>query len=169
MTRVADRVQSRRLRIAIRIVVGALAATIAVFAVWIVGFESQWAVAAVLAVGPVGAVLATRKFDDDAPWDPPAREAPRGTRLTVTTIEHSLAACDRLSRSAIVRPVQALLISERDDRLARLTVLRRLRALLGPDALTLLQPNDDNSVSSAAIAKCLDDIERLRTHQQTAR
>ena len=73
-----------------------------------------------------------------------------------------------------------------DDRLARTTLVRRMRelltaelhhrglesanrsddiivALLGPDALTILQPNDSNPVTTAAIARCLDALERLAT------
>jgi hypothetical protein len=119
------------------------------------------------------------------------RVAPRSTRLTVATIEHALAACDRLARPRAIRTLQALVYAERDDRLARLTVMRQLRALLiaelydrghdrglasadasdeavarllGPTARAILEPHDDHPVSSAAIARCLDAIERFDTN-----
>lgn len=163
------------------------AAVVAAVAVWLAGFDAFWAIATVLAVGPVGAFLASLAFEDDAPWDPPRRETPRGVRLVMATMERSLAACDRLARSTFVRRLQSLLFAERDDRLARGTILRRLRALLvtelqthgldpakatdedavvallGPDALTILQPHDANPVTTAAITRCLDAVERLGT------
>jgi hypothetical protein len=36
-------------------------------------------------------------------------------------------------------------------------------ALLGPDVLTILQPHDANPVTTAAITRCLDAVERLGT------
>lgn len=190
------RTWSPAVRKAIAVAVVAVMAFGAAFIVWFVGFDPLWAMAAVLAVGPVGALLATRNLEDDPPWDLPGREAPRSTRLTVTTIERSLAACDRLARPPAIRRLQTLLFAERDDRLARLTVLRQLRALLvaelrdrgldpavgsnealalllGPDALAILQPHDDHPISAAAIARCLDAVERLGTtannHHETSR
>lgn len=168
-----------------RIAVGAVAAVGAAFSVWFVGFSVFWAIAASLAAAIVGGVIATFTFDELAPWDPPARETPRGTRLAVVIIEQSLAACDRLARPSFMRRMRALLISERDDRLARASVVRQMRALLiaeldqrgldssepyddaitlfGPDALAILQPHDGNPVTAASIARCLDVIERLAT------
>ncbi len=167
--------------------VGLVAAVVAAVAVWIAGFDPFWAIATVLAVGPVGAFLASLAFEDDAPWDPPRRETPRGVRLVMATMERSLAACDRLARSTLVRRLQSLLFAERDDRLARGTIIRRMRALLvtellarglnaaaqtdedavvallGPDVLTILQPHDANPVTTAAITRCLDAVERLGT------
>jgi hypothetical protein len=174
----------------VRLVIGgvSVAAVVAAVAVWFAGFDVFWAIATVLAVGPVGALLANLAFEDDAPWDPPRRETPRGVRLEMATMERSLAACDRLARPTIVRRVQSVLFNERDDRLARLTMLRRLRtllvtelhargldpakatdedaviALLGSDALTILQPNDANPVTSAVITRCLAAVERLGTN-----
>ncbi len=163
------------------------AAVVAAVAVWFAGFDIFWAIATVLAVGPVAALLASLAFEDDAPWDPPRRETPRGVRLVMATMERSLAACDRLARPMAVRRMQSVLFNERDDRLARLTMLRRMRtllvtelqarglnpakatdedavvALLGPDALTILQPHDTNPVTTAAITRCLDAVERLGT------
>jgi len=162
-----------------------VAAVIAAVAVWFAGFDPFWAIATVLAVGPVGAFLASLAFEDDASWDPPRRETPRGIRLVMATMERSLAACDRLARPPVVQRLQAVLFSERDDRLARATIVRRMRALLvtelqasgldpakrtdetavvallGPDALTILQPHDANPVTTAAITRCLDAVERL--------
>ncbi len=189
MTRVdatRGRAWSPAVRIAIGVAVGAVMAFGAAFIVWFVGFDALWAMAAVLAVGPVGALLATRRLEDDAPWDPPGRETPRSTRLTVTTIERSLAACDRFARPPAIRRLQALLFAERDDRLARLTVLRRVRAslvaelhdrgvdpgdgsdeavalLLGPDARGILQPHVDHPITAAAVERCLDAVWRLGT------
>jgi hypothetical protein len=179
-------------RVALRVAVGAAAAFVAAFVVWFVGFDTRWAVAAVLVLGPVGAVLATRRFEEDAGWDPPARETPRGTRLAVAVIEESLAACDRLARPPLLQRLYRLLSSERDDRVARATVVRQTRALLlgalhdrgldpahlpdddvvallGADALPLLQQHDGLPVTSAAIARCLDVIERLGTDTQGSR
>jgi hypothetical protein len=167
--------------------VAIVTAVVTAVGVWYMGLDSFWAIAAVLAVGPVGAFLASLGFEDDAPWDPPRRETPRGVRLVMATMERSLAACDRLARPTLVRRLQAVLFSERDDRLARLTILRRMRALLvtelqargldpakatdedavvallGPDALTILQPHDANPVTTAAITRCLDAVEHLGT------
>ncbi len=164
-----------------------VAAVVAAVAVWIAGFDVYWAMATVLAVGPVGAFLASLAFEDDAPWDPPRRETPRGVRLVMATMERSLAACDRLARPTFVRRMQAVLFSERDDRLARGTIIRRMRALLvtelqirgldpakatdedavvallGRDVLTILQPHDANPVTTDTITRCLDAVERLGT------
>lgn len=154
--------------------------------VWFAGFDAYWAVTAALALGPVGAVIAILVFDEQVPWEPPARETPRGTRLTVSMLESSLAACDRLARPTVMRRVRALPTAERDDRLARLTVVRQMRALLiaelkgrgldpdncseegvvallGSDALPLLAPHDDDAVTTTAIGRCLDAVERLAT------
>jgi hypothetical protein len=155
--------------------------------VWFFGFDPLWSVAAVLAVGPAASVIAGLAFDESTPWERAAREVPRHTRLTVANIEASLAACDRLARPPIMRSMGALVMTERDDRAARLAIIRRMRdllvaelaargldatdssavaALLGPDALTVLEPNEDTPVTAAAIARCLDRIERLDTATQ---
>ena len=164
-----------------------VAAVVAAVAVWFAGFDVFWAIATVLAVVPVGAFLASLAFEDDAPWDPPRRETPRGVRLVIATMERSLAACDRLARPTVVRRLQSVLFSERDDRLARGTIIRRMRtllvtelqirgldpakatdegavvALLGSDVLTILQPHDANPVTTDTITRCLDVVERLGT------
>lgn len=177
---------SRGLPIAIRVVGIAAAAACGAFVVWFAGFNWLWAIATVLAFGSVGVVLATLKFEEQARWDPPGRETPRGIRLAIPLMEESLAACDRLARPAITRPIRLLLTNERDDRLARGTMVRQMRALLvaelrasgvapahqtdeavvallGPDALAVLQPNDENPVTSAVITSCLDALDRLDT------
>jgi hypothetical protein len=181
---------SRAVRIAIAICIGAVLCMVAAFVVWLVGFDEYWAVASVLAVVPVTAVLATLRFDEHAPWDPPARDASRGVQLAVPMIEASLAACDRLARPAFLRRMGAVLITERDDRIARANLVRRVRdlltaelhdrgldpathaddvtALLGHDALAILQPTDDTPVTTAAIASCLDAVERLGTTTKRA-
>lgn len=170
---------------ALRIAAGVSVLAVAAAAVWFMGFDLYWSVASVLAVVPVVALLATAGLEEDAPWDPPWREAPRGIRLTVAAIERSLDACTRLAGPSAVRHVRAFLHDERNDRLARTTVVRRVRALLiaelshrgldaaerrdddaivaliGADAHTILRPNDDNPVTAAAIAESLDVIERL--------
>jgi hypothetical protein len=177
---------SRRLT-AYRVALGAVIAPASAYGVWFLGFDPFWAVATVLAVGPVAAALATVKLEEEAPWDLPAGETPRGIRITVAILEQSLAACDRLARPLALRRLRALLISEREDRLARATLVRRTRALLvtelqhrgvdpedndavarllGPDALAILQPNDGNPVTPATIERCLDAVELLGTHTQ---
>lgn len=171
---------------ALRIATGFSLLAVAATAVWFVGFDLYWSVASVLALVPVAALLATAGLEEDVPWDPPWREAPRGIRLTVAAIERSLDACDRLASPAPARQVQAFLHDERNDRLARTAVARRVRALLvaelkqrgldaanrrddnailaliGANAHYILRPNDDNPVTAAAIAESLDVIERLR-------
>lgn len=170
---------------ALRLAAGVSVLAVAAAAVWFLGFDLYWSVASVLAVVPVVALLASAGLEEDAPWDPPWREAPRGTRLTVAAIEQSLDACNRLAGPSAVRHVHALLHDERDDRLARSAVARRVRALLvaelshrgldaanprndavilaliGADAHAILRPNDDNPVTATAIAETLDVIERL--------
>lgn len=178
----------------IAVVIGSAAVAIgAAFGVWFAGLDPLWAVATVLVVGPVVVVLATVGTDDDAPWEPPARETPRGVRITVAILEESLLACDRLARPSTLRQLRALAIVERNDRLARLALVRRMRALLvtelhahgldathrthddamiallGPDAFTILQPNDDTPVTTAAIERCLDAVERLGTEPPRSR
>lgn len=138
---------------------GMAAATLGVFSVWFAGFSLLWAVATVLVVGVVGAVVATRSLDEPARWVPSAGDTPRGVRLAVTTIEQSLAACDRLARPPLVRRLRELIVAERDERPAR-EVVRRMRALLGPDALTILPPHDGAAITSTTIERCLDAIER---------
>lgn len=185
------RASSRGVRIAIRVAGVAAASAVVAFGVWFVGFDPLWAVATVLAVGSVGLVFAEVKFEEQAGWDPAARETPRGVRLAVPTMEESLAACDRLARPPITRPLRVLLTNEREDRLARGALVRQMRALLlaelrahgiapshqtdeaviallGPDALTVLQPTDNNPVKSAAITRCLDAVERLSTERRTS-
>lgn len=170
---------------ALRIAGGVSVLAAAAAAVWFVGFDVYWSVASVLAVVPVAALLATAGLEEDAPWDPPWREAPRGIRLTIAAIERSLDACDRIASPAAVRHARALLHDEHNDLLARTTVVRRVRALLvaelkhcgldvanrrdddairaliGANAHTILRPNDDDPVTAAAIAECMDVIERL--------
>jgi hypothetical protein len=170
---------------ALRIAAGLSLLAVAAAAVWFVGFDLYWSVASVLAVVPVAALLATIGLEEDAPWDPLWRESPRGVRLTVAAIERSLDACDRLARPAAVRQVNALLHDERNDRMARTSIVRRMRALLvaelnhrgldaasrrdddatlaliGTNAHNILRPTDDNPVTAAAIAECVDVIERL--------
>ena len=153
--------------------------------VWFVGFDPLWAVASVIAVGAVGAAVATLRIDENAAWDDPGRGPPPGIRRDVATIAASLAACDRLARPKSVRWMRALLVSDREDRLARSTAMRRMRALLnaelndrgldpgdrsgdeaiiallGPDAIAILHPSDGKPVTAAAIVRCLDAVERL--------
>lgn len=182
---------SRALRIAIRVALVAVASAAATFAVWFVGLDLLWAVATALALGSVGVVFAILRFEEQSSWDPHGRETPRGIRLRVPLMEESLAACDRLARPPVVRRIQNLLANERDDVLARATIVRQMRtlfvaelhvrgvaathqqdeavvALLGPDALTVLQPNDDNPVTSAVIANCLDAVERFETETHSS-
>lgn len=173
---------------ALRIAAGLSLLAAATVAIWFVGFDLYWSVASVLALVPVAALLATIGLEEDATWDPPWSESPRGIRLTVAAIEQSLDACDRLARPTVVRRVHALLHDERNDRLARSAVVRRVRtlllvelkhrgldaarrsdedailALIGTSAGNILRPNDDNPVTTAAIAECLDVIERLSAH-----
>ncbi len=172
-----------------RIALGAVAAAASAYGVWFLGFDPFWAVATVIVVGPVAAALATVKLEEEAPWELPASETPRGIRITVAILEQSLAACDRLARPPALRRLRASLIAEREDRVARTTLLRRTRALLltelqhrgldpednvvvakllGPDALAILQPNDGKPVTPATIERCLDAVERLGTHSKGA-
>lgn len=180
------RLWSRSVQIAIRGCVVAAVSAGGAFVVWFAGFDWLWAFATVLAVGSVGAAFSTLKFEEEASWAPPGRETPRGVRLTIPMMEESLAACDRLARPAVTRPIRVLLTNEREDRLARGTMVRQMRALLvaelrasgvapahqtdeavvallGPDALAVLQPNDENPVTSAVITSCLDALDRLNT------
>lgn len=181
---------SRTQRIAIAIA-GVAALSAGAACVWFAGLDWPWAVATVLAFGSVSAVFATVRFDEAAAWDPPGRETPRGIRLAFPMMEESLAACDRLARPSITRPIRLLLTNERDDRLARGTMVRQMRALLlaelrahgiapahqtdeavvtllGRDALTILDPDDDNPVTTAVIARCLDAVERRATETPTS-
>lgn len=174
----------KTLHVAIRIAVVAALSAIAGVGVWIAGFDTLWAVATVLATGAVGVALAGLKFEELALWDPPGRETPRGIRLVLPMMEQSLAACDRLARPPVTRPLRMLLTNEREDRLARGRIVRQIRAvlvaelrargitaanhsdetviaLLGRDALTVLEPTDSNPVTSEIIASCLDAVERL--------
>lgn len=174
---------ARAARVALRVAVGAAAAVGAGGLVWFAGFDMWWAATATLAAGSLGAAIASLTFDEPTPWDPPLRATPRATRLTVAMIEQSLAACDRLARPTAGRWLRAMLTSDRDDHLARAAVMRQLRALLaaelddrgidpaaspgdalallGPEALAVLQPRDGHPVTSAAIARCLDAIDRV--------
>lgn len=174
----------RALRLAITVATVAALSACAVVAVWFVGLDWWWAVATVVAFGLAGATFVGLKFEEQPSWDPPGRETPRGVRLAIPTMEESLAACDRLARPAMARRLRGVVIEERDDRLARGTLIRQVRALLmaellahgitpehqtdeavvallGPDALTVLQPNDDTPVTTAVIMNCLDAVERL--------
>lgn len=178
-----------------RVTIGAAvaAAICAPVAVWFMGLDPFWSAAATLAVVPVGAFLASLTFEDDPEFDAPLREAPRGVRLVMATMERSLAACDRLARPSAVRRLRAFLIAEREDRLARSTSVRRMRTLLiaelhnrgvypagqaeedamvalfGPDALIILHTSDDNPVTAAVIARCLDAVERLGPNSSMTR
>lgn len=179
-----SRFRFRALRNAIGVAVAAVVSAAAAFVVWVAGLDAAWAAATVMALGPVGMVLATLRFEDDVAWEPPGPEPPRGIRLVVPILEASLAACDRLARPGVARRLRAQLIDEREDRMARAAIVRRLRALLvaelrvrggapahqqdealvalvGPDARPVLQPDDEHPVTSAAIARCLDALERL--------
>jgi hypothetical protein len=175
----------RAIGVAVGIGIGVGSAAVAAFVVWSVGFDVSWAIAAVLAVGTVTGVITTLKFDEIVHWDAPTRETPRGTRLALVTIEQSLAACDRLARPTAIRQMRTVLFAERDDQLARSAIARQMRALLiaelhahgitsldqvddvvallGPHALTILQPSDGNPVTTAAITKCLDALNILAT------
>lgn len=182
---------SRGAQIAIRVACVAALSAGGAITVWFVGFDWLWAFATVLAVVSVGVVFATVKFEEDAPWHPPGRETPRGIRLSIPMMEESLAACDRLARPAITRPIRVLLTNEREDRLARGTIVRQMRAilvaelrahgvdpsrqtdeavvaLLGPDAIAVLQPNDDTPVTSAVITSCLDAVALLATETSSS-
>jgi hypothetical protein len=174
----------RTARRAQRIAGVAAASVVAAFCVWFAGYDYVWSVATVLVFGSVGTALGMLKFDEQPSWDAPGRETPRGVGLTLPMMEESLAACDRLASPAFTRPIQTVLSNERDDRLARGAIVRQVRALLvaelrahgvvaanstdekviallGQDALAVLQSNDDNPVTSAVISSCLDAVERL--------
>lgn len=180
------RAASRTVLITLRIAGVAAASAFAAFCVWFAGYDYIWSVATVLLFGSVGVGLGVLKFEEQSSWDLPARETPRGVGLTLPMMEQSLAACDRLARPAFTRPIQIVLSNERDDRLARGTLVRQVRALLvaelrahgishasqsdekvvallGHDALAVLQSDDDNPVTSVVISRCLDAIERLAT------
>ncbi|WP_337171770.1 hypothetical protein [Gemmatimonas aurantiaca] len=182
---VMQRAHSRARRIGRWAAVMAAVST-GVFVAWFLGLDWLWAVAMVLAIGSVGLVLATMTSEEPPAWDPPGRETPRGIRLAIPMMEESLAACDRLARPLIARHMRAVVIEERDDRLARGRMLRQMRALLvaelrargvdpvvgphdavvallGSDALSVLDPNDDNPLTTTAIVNCLDAVERLHT------
>ncbi len=150
-----------------RIAAGVSVLAVAAAAVWFMGFDVYWSVASVLAVVPIAALLATVGLEEDAPWDPLWRESPRGIRLTIAAIERSLDACDRLASPSAVRHLRTLLHDERDDRLARTTIERRVRALLiATNAHTILRPDDDHPVTAAATAESLDVIERLSAQKK---
>ncbi|MGV3710592.1 MAG: hypothetical protein ACO1Q7_17305 [Gemmatimonas sp.] len=180
----ADQTTGRKRTNAITIVGVVPGAIFGAFVVWFAGFDYWWSVAAVFALGSVGAFLAMLTFEEQGSWSQPTRNPPRGVGLTLPMMEESLAACDRLARPLYMRHVHAVLTNERDDRLARGTLLRKLRALLGAElracgvtpakqtdeaviellgvnALAVLQPSDDTPVTSAVIARCLDAVERL--------
>lgn len=182
-----DAPRFRAARIAIKVVAVAALSVCGAVAVWIIGLDWWWAAATVVAFGLAGVAFAGLKFEDHPSWDPPGREAPRGVRLTIPTMEESLSAADRLARPLIARRLRAVVIEERADRLARGTIVRQVRALLlaellahgidpanqtdeavvallGPDALAILQPNDDTPVTTAVIMNCLDAVEHLNTN-----
>jgi hypothetical protein len=174
----------------------ALIAVAGAGAVWYVGFDPFWAVAAVMAAAAIGAAVANfgseqragwEVPEEEAAWDLPRYETPPGVRRDVAAITGSLAACDRLARPRAVRRMRALLIPEREDRVASTTAVRRMCALLnaelsdrgldpgdrsdvvallGPDAIAILHPNDGEPVTTAAIERCLDAAERLGTGSQ---
>jgi hypothetical protein len=86
--------------------------------------------------------------------------------------------------------MRSLLIPEREDRLVGSTAVRRMHALLnaelherglnpsdpsddeavvallGPDAIAILHPNEGTPVTTAAIESCLDALERISTDTQ---
>ena len=158
----------------------------AVFA-WYIGFDPLWAVAMVMAMGAVGAAVAKLGSEEDTAWALPEDAPPPGIRRDVAALAGSLAACDRLARPAAVRWMRALLIPEREDRVTRTTAMRRMAALLeaelrargldpadrshdeavgallGPDAIAILRPNDGSPVTTASIERCLYAVERLST------
>jgi hypothetical protein len=180
---VASAAGTRAARLMLIVIIGAGAAFGIGFAVWFAGYDILWSVAAALAVGSVGGAIASLTFDGVGPWDPQLRPTPRATQLTVATIEQSLAACDRLARPSAMRWMYVLLNPERNDQLARSAIVRQMRtlivaemhdrgidpitspddvlALLGPDALAVLEPSTDTPVTSAAISRCLDAMDRL--------
>lgn len=174
----------RTAALAVRIVGIAATSAFAAFCVWFAGYNYVWSVATVMIFGSVGVVLAILRFEEQPSWELPGRETPRGVGLTLPMMEASLAACDRLARPTFTRPIQAVLSNERDERLARGTIVRQVRAilvaelrahgispakqtdetvvaLLGVDALRVLQSDDKHPVTSAVISNCLDAIERL--------
>lgn len=174
----------RALRIAITGVVAVAVAAITALFVWFLGYDWLWSAAGALTLCSVGVIVFSLKFDDQTAWEPHAREAPRGVRLALPMMEESLAACDRLARPPITRHIRVMLTNDRDDRLAQGTLLRQMRALLvaelrvrgidpakspeesvtallGRDALAVLQPNDDTPVTTVVIANCLDAVDRL--------
>lgn len=163
-------------------IAGVVVALVAGYLVWIAGLDAWWAATTVLVLLPVAALFAISTFSEPLLWPEPVREPPRGIRLTVTTIEQSLAACDRLARPPILRRLRELSVAERDDKQAR-AIVRQMRALLivalrdrgldasrdveqiaatlGTDALTILQPDQGEPITSAMITRTLSAIERL--------
>ena len=154
----------------------------AVFTVWSLGFDIAWAVAAVLALLPVGAGIATVSRREHAQWEPSSRGAARGAQLSMAALEESMAACERLARHDLLRRFRPVITAERSDRLARLQLVRRLRALLiadlheegidaaaqmatalaraGPHARAILQPHDSTPITMSIVAQCLDAVEQ---------
>ena len=155
------------------------------FFVWMLGFDAWWAVAAAIALCSVCAAVAALGAPPYGAWTATTARPPRGTRLAASRIEQALAACDRLSQPSPIRSLRALLVPERDDRQARLQLLRQVRALLvaalrargvdaatspdavrqllGPDALAVLTPHDDTPISTATIDRCLDAVAGIAT------
>lgn len=154
---------------------------------WFVGFDPLWSVAIAIAIGTAGAAIVRFRLEDETAWGPPEYDARQGGRGDIVAIAQSLASCDRLARPRVVRWMRSLLISEREDRLARTIAVRRMRALLsaelqdrgiestdqaddeaivallGSDANAILRPYDESPVTTSAIERCLDAIERLST------
>lgn len=181
----SDAERPRRTPNVLHVAAGAVLACAVAFIVWFIGFDVLWSIAAAVAVLAVSAAIATSSPDEYTVWLPPPRRTPRGTRLAVSTLEQSLAACDRLARPSAVRQLRALLFPEREDRASRLHVLRQLRALLvtelhdrgidpttsldeavqllGPDASAVLQPHNDTPITASTVARCLDAVERNAT------
>lgn len=185
-----ERRSSRRLHLA-RMIAGVIAALAVACLVWLAGFDVRWSITSALVLLPVGTVIASFAFDESPAWDRPQPRTPRGTRLRARRIEAALAACDRLARPTFTRALSALRHPARDDQLARAQLVRDVRtlmvaalngagnepsahtdrasALLGPHALSMLQPGDDVAITAAAVARSLDAVERFaaQSHQSS--
>lgn len=180
-----DRRSSRRLPVA-RVFAGVIAALVVACLVWLAGFDVGWSLTSALVLLPLSAVIASFALDEPPAWDRPQPRTPRGTRLRARRFEAALAACDRLARPRFTRALSALRHSARDDQLARAQLVRDVRtllvaalndagiepsahtdrasALLGPHALSMLQPGDDMAITAATVTRSLDAIERLAAH-----
>jgi hypothetical protein len=141
----------------------------------------------------VGAAFFLFRFEEVAVWGRSEREGSPGARHDVATIVRSLTACDSLARPGAARWIRSVLTPEREDRLARSIVLRRMGALLnaelqerglnasdpsddgaivalfGADAIAILRPRDGTPVTMAGIESCLEALERVSTDTQGLR